>query len=234
MLQGAEKCRDVDYVGRPGQVAHIVELVVNFYASRCIVDVYIHHLLGPQAAHILSSFVGRVPMPAIEQKAHILAYGLAQFLHLLHSVDKLVLLARPQRFRRDVFQAQPHPFIGEHCRGRPQPLNVKGEVLLVRQLVRGRHDPSRRPPHPQRRRNLCQLRQLRQARLVCGLLPAKINGKPPRRQAHALALGQRESLFLAHGRDFANVKMIPSKPVPRSQIKPICEVFYACADSSRR
>lgn len=36
-------------------------------------------------------------------------------------------------------------------------------------------------------------------------------------------LGQREGLFRAHGRDFANVKVIPGEPVPRSQIKPICE-----------
>ena len=154
-------------------------------------------------------------MPAIEQKAHILAYSLAQFLHLLHGVDKLVLFARPQHFRRNVFQTQPHAFVGEYRRSRPQPLDVKGKVLLVRQLVRGRHNPSRRPPHPQRRRHLCQLRQPRQARLICGLLPAKINGKPPRRQPHALALGQREGLFRAHGRDFANVKVIPGEPVPR-------------------
>ena len=64
-------------------------------------------------------------------------------------------------------------------------------------------------------------------------LPAKINGKPPRRQAHTLALGQCEGLFRAHGRDFANAKVIPGKPVPRGQIKSICEVFYACADSPR-
>ena len=81
--------------------------------------------------------------------------------------------------------------------------------------------------------HLGQRRQLRQARLVCGLLPAKINGKSPRRQAHTLALSQREGLFRAHGRDFANAKVIPSEPVPRGQIKPVYEVLYACADSSR-
>ena len=172
-------------------------------------------------------------MPAIEQKAHILAYGTAQFLHLLHRMDKLVPLARPQRFRRDVFQTQPHTFVGEHRRSRPQPLDVKGEVLSVRQLVRGRHNPSRRPPHPQGRRHLCQRRQLRQARLICGLLPTKINGKSPRRQPHPLALGQRESFFRAHSRNFPNAKVIPSKPVPCGQIKPVCEVLYACADSPR-
>ena len=173
-------------------------------------------------------------MPAIEQKAHVLAYGLAQFRHLRHRVDKLVLLARPRGFRRDVFQAQPHAFVGEYGRGRPQPLDVKGEVLLIGQLVRGRHDPSRRPPHPQGRGYFGQGRQLRQARLVCGLRPAKIDGESPRRQADALALGQCEGLFRAQGRDFADAKVIPSKPVPSGQIKPVGEVFYVCADGPRR
>ena len=104
-MERVEESANVDDAGCKRNLAFAVDLLIDGDAGGCIVEVDADYLFVAQCFEVGERFAGCVPVPGVEDEAHIfqIDFGV-QLAHLGHGMEEGKPSGGPERFGADVLE----------------------------------------------------------------------------------------------------------------------------------